>query len=271
MVLCGAVLPLTAQQQPSTSPATPDPASLRAAEDLRRIAASIAAAQPTFAGSCTALPRPPGWSGPTVTFTQSHRDGLEWLRLSNHTVVTCGNRQLVSAPDGTWRPPEGDSPEPLLQPVQLLALTADGVVVRSEASSHGDRPAQRVLVRWTGPAARRVIETLWVPSPRPQGHLEQLTRLVERADHATRVVVDCAICYDPARRQLWTCNLRVAVVDPDQEAHPEAPDPPLGLPLLPQLLMAQYCFALEWIEAPPTPWPALPDADRARLQPTTKR
>ncbi|MCU0863319.1 MAG: hypothetical protein MUC36_05985 [Planctomycetes bacterium] len=267
LTLCCALSATPRAQQPTTT--APAQTLVRAAADLRRVAAVAAAQDHTFAGSCAFPTLDP--SEPAVPFTIARSAELDWLRLGNHVVVRRGAAQLVQHSAPTWQLPQGNAPEPPLVPLELLQQSATAVVLRSEPCSHADRPAQRAVLQWRGNAARRLLDQLTVPCTRSQQLLEQFAVVASKEEQGKNFVIDGTVTYDPANHAWFGCSLRIAMIDREREPSSEPPLPPAGLQPLPHRIDYQFAFELTRIDAPPVAWPELSADDRGRLVAATKR
>jgi hypothetical protein len=208
-----------------------------------------------FTGSCTFRTGREA-TATTVAYQGAWQDGVALFTSGEHAALTHGERQLVRVRDRAWTLPQGDAPDCPLEPRVLAADLVHATIKSCEATSHADRPAMRVHAVWTGKEAGQLAVKAAVPHGRCQALLESMPALQKRMPD--RVVVDAAICFDPATKSLLAATLRVALLDETEwPADQERPPCPAGLPPLPRVSLAEFAFDVAVQQPGKVPMPQL--------------
>jgi hypothetical protein len=263
LLLCCLSLPLAAQQ-----PAEPEAArraERRAAEDALEACRRLDQQPLAFTGTCRFGATRLDEDDAVTPFRGAWQHGLALLHLREHTVLTCGDRQLVSKDGGDWTLPQGDAPDLPLSPRALARHLPHATLDGAEPVFLDGRPALRVHAVWTQDAAAALLQETNHPSPPAQRILERMPDILEQQP-PERACVDATICFDPATRTLRSATLRVALLT--GEERPEHDEPPVaaaGLPALRSPPVLEYTCTLTLVPLDEVPFPRLDDALCERL------
>jgi hypothetical protein len=256
--------PLRAQD--AAPPRTPaERAPQRTVDDVQAACKKLLQAPHAFTGTCRFGAPPAGGTPPTsVPFRGAWQQDVLLYCIRDQSVLEHGERQLVRVHERAWTLPQGDSPDCPLSPRAIATHLPQATLHRVEPTSHADRPALRVHAVWSGKAAAALIEQTAVPDARSQSILERLPLLAARV--GDRMVVDAAVCFDPATRTLYATTLRIALLDhPDAPEDAEAAPAPDGLPPHAKVALLEYVFELTVHEPDRVPMPPLDAGVRERL------
>lgn len=264
-----------AAQQPNAPPAPaaadkqaaaiPPKLRARTLADLTALPGELAKQPYAFTGTA-ALRCDLAAESPDYTFAGARDGELDLLRLAPWTVLTHGDRQLQQKDGGGWTVPQGDAPDCPLALHRLAHHLATADLLAVSAATFDDRPAMRLHLRWTsGDAARRLADEIVLPYSGTQQMIEGAARVLQRAP-AERWVLDAALWYDPANKNLLATTLRLALLQPKpRPADVVEPTPPTGLPLLAHDCALELVLTLTRRPAAELPIPALTPAQRAQL------
>jgi hypothetical protein len=262
------LVPVTAQEAVRRAPAAePPPAALqRATLDAEAACRNLLAYPHAFTGTVrfVAGRKPAIGDDAEVAFRGAWHDGLEFLQLGEHSVLTHGDRQLVSEAGGEWKLPQGDAPDCPFSPVMVAKHLAAATVEAWEPTAHCDRPAVRIRASWSGDAADHLLHEAHHPAAKTEALLERFPLIRQR--QPDRVRVDATVCIDPASRSFYGAVLRVAVLDVRERPAEEPPPPcPDGLLPLPRATLLEYSAAVSVVGPNEVQVPQLDDTMRERL------
>ncbi|HZN38517.1 MAG TPA: hypothetical protein VFD82_06915 [Planctomycetota bacterium] len=264
LLVLGGVLAAQARA-PQTQAPTPavTRAQQRATDDVQEACRKFLLEPHAFTGTCTFHTGRED-TDTTVAYRGAWHDRVALFEMDEHSVLTNGERQLVRVRNRAWTLPQGDAPDCPLEPRVLAAHLPHATIKSCEATSHADRPAMRVHAVWTGVQAGELAVKAAVPHGRYQALLENMPALQKRIPD--RVVVDAAICFDPATKALLAATLRIALLDETELPADQAPTTaPVGLPPLTRVSLADVAFDFTVQQPAKVPMPELDGTLRTML------